>query len=105
MKRYAVIVEDSAQQDIQGSYDWGRRVWGKQLAQKWMKELRDAILKQLAITPRAFPLAPENEDFEDEIRQLVVGRYRISFTIDRRAVHVLHVRGPYPGRRLDADDK
>ena len=28
MSRYKVIIEDSAQADVQDSYDWGCRVWG-----------------------------------------------------------------------------
>jgi hypothetical protein len=28
---------------------------------------------------------------------MIVGRYRILFTIKGRKVHVLHVRGAYPG--------
>ena len=42
--------------------------------------------------PTAFPRAPENNEFEEEIRQ-IVGRYRVLFTIKGKRVHVLHVRG------------
>jgi hypothetical protein len=45
-----------------------------------------------------FPLAPEDDEFSQEIRQMVVGRYRVLFTIKGREVHVLHVRGAHPGR-------
>jgi hypothetical protein len=31
MKRYEVIIEDSAQENVRESYDWGCRVWGKLL--------------------------------------------------------------------------
>jgi len=41
----------------------------------------------------AFPRAPENNEFEEEIRQMIVGRYRVLFTIKGKRVHVLHVRG------------
>ena len=95
MKRYAVVFEESAQADVRGSYDWGCRVWGKRAAQQWIRELRTAILKQLSLVPKGFPLAPENDEFSEEIRQLIVGRYRVLFTIKKHIVHVLHLRGAH----------
>lgn len=95
MKRYAVIFEASAQADVRGSYDWGCRVWGKKEAQRWVRELRTAITRQLSIVPKGFPIAPEDEEFAEEIRQMIVGRYRILFTIRKGKVHVLHIRGAY----------
>jgi len=62
---------------------------------QWARELRSAAAKQLGVVPKGFPLAPENEEFSEEIRQMVVGRYRVLFTIKGRNVHVLHVRGAY----------
>ena len=95
MKRYAVVFEESAQADVRESYDWGRRVWGKREAQQWVRQLRTAVSKQLTVVPKGFPLAPEDDEFSVEIRQMVVGRYRVLFTIRGRKVHVLHVRGSY----------
>jgi len=95
MKRYVVIFEESAQADVRESYDWGRRKWGKHEAQQWVRQLRSAVSEQLAIVPKAFPLAPEDDEVVEEIRHMVVGRYRILFTIKGRRVHVLHVRGAY----------
>ena len=95
MKRYAVVFEESAQSDVRGSYDWGCRVWGKKEAQRWARELRTAVSKQLSFFPKGFPIAPEDDEFSEEIRQMIVGRYRILFTIKGRTVHVLHVRGSY----------
>jgi plasmid stabilization system protein ParE len=97
MKRYAVVFEESAQSDVRGSYEWGRRAWGKHEAQQWVRELRRAVSEQLAVVPKAFPLAPEDDEFSEEIRQMVAGRYRILFTIKGSNVHVLHVRGAYLG--------
>jgi plasmid stabilization system protein ParE len=98
MKRYRVVIEEPAQADVQRSYDWGCRVWGKAQAQKWIRDLRAAITKQLTTIPTVLPLAPENDEFREEIRQMIVGRYRVLFTIQGRRVHVLHVRGAYIGR-------
>jgi plasmid stabilization system protein ParE len=95
MKQYIVVLEASAQTDVRGSYEWGCRIWGKKEAQRWVRELRIAILKQLSLVPKGFPLAPENDEFSEEIRQMVMGRYRVLFTIRKNKVHVLHVRGAY----------
>ena len=95
MKRYPVVFEESAQADVRRSYDWGCRAWGKKEAQQWARQLRIAVSKQLSLMPGGFPLAPENDDFNEEIRQMVVGRYRVLFTIRRGKVHVLHVRGAH----------
>lgn len=95
MKRYEVTIEESAQENVRESYDWGCRTWGKREAQQWARQLRTAVFKQLGVVPKAFPLAPENDEFSEEIRQMIVGRYRVLFTIRRHKVHVLHVRGPY----------
>ncbi len=82
------------------SYDWGRRTLGKHEAQQWVRQLRTAVSEQLAVVPKAFPLAPEDHEFSEEIRQMVVARYRILFTIKSREVHVLHVRGAFSGGNL-----
>ena len=95
MKRYAVAFEESAQEDVRSSYDWGCRVWGKKEAQRWVRELRTAVLRQLSIVPKGFPIAPEDDEFAEEIRQMIVGRYRVLFTIRKSKVHVLHIRGAY----------
>jgi plasmid stabilization system protein ParE len=98
MKRFQVIIEASAQENVRESYDWGCSNWGKAEAQQWARELRTAILKQLRVVPKAFPLAPEHDEFSEQIRQMVVGRYRVLFTITGRKVHVLHVRGAFAGK-------
>ncbi|PYS65151.1 MAG: hypothetical protein DMF74_04725 [Acidobacteria bacterium] len=99
MKRYRVIFEESAQENVRQSYDWGCRAWGKREARHWARELRSAVVKQLGVVPKGFPLAPENEEFSEEIRQMVIGRYRVLFIIKGRNVHVLHVRGAYVDAR------
>ncbi|HKF58736.1 MAG TPA: type II toxin-antitoxin system RelE/ParE family toxin [Blastocatellia bacterium] len=96
MRRYRVIIEDSAQADIERSYQWGVRHWGKVQAQEWARQLRQAC-RQLATMPSRNPIAPENEEFNETIRHLVSGRYRVLFTIRTGSVHVLHVRGPFKG--------
>lgn len=60
MKRYEVIIEEPAQENVRESYDWGCRNWGKREAQEWARQLRTAVFKQLGVVPKAFPLAPES---------------------------------------------
>ena len=66
---------------------------GQEEAQQWVRQLRTAVFGQLSLVPKGFPIAPENDEFSEEIRQMIVGRYRVLFTIKKRKVHVLHVRG------------
>jgi len=98
MKRYVVIFEDSAQANMRESFEWGCRAWGKSEARQWARQLLTAVFEQLGVVP-AFPLAPENDEFAEEIRQMIVGRYRVLFTIKGSEVHVLHIRGAYVGTR------
>ena len=95
MKRYEVVFEESAQADVRSSYDWGCRIWGKREAQRWVRQLRTAIHNQLSLVPKGLPIAPEDDEFAEEIRQLIVGRYRVLFTIRKHKVHVLHLRGAH----------
>lgn len=97
MRRYVVVFEESAQADVRESYDWGRRIWGKHEAEQWVRKLRKVVREHLAVVPKAFPIAPEDEEFSEEIRQMIIGRYRILFTIKGRNVHMLHVRGAFSG--------
>ena len=77
---------------------------GQAGAQQWARQLRTAVFKQLRVIPKAFPLAPEDNEFSEEIRQMVVGRYRVLFTIKGRKVHVLHVRGAHVGAIHQTED-
>src|SRR4051812_12143446 len=76
MQRFTVVITEPAQEDIARSFAWGTKEWSREQAQAWVRELRAAIngLKQL---PERHQLAPESDAFDIEIRQLVVGRYRI----------------------------
>jgi plasmid stabilization system protein ParE len=54
--------------------------------------LESAILG-LDASPERCVVAPESESIEAfEIRQLLVGNYRVLFTIRERTVFVLHIR-------------
>jgi plasmid stabilization system protein ParE len=70
-------------------------LWIKQrspeAAEKFSKGLIKAV-KSLQSNPLRCPLAPENDFFYEEIRQLVYAKYRILFTVEGKTVYVLHIR-------------
>jgi len=97
MKKYKVILHSDAESDIESSFKWGCRAWGDENAKLWVRKLRRAITKQLTSLPLACPLAPESEQLDVSIRHLIIGRYRVLFTVTGRTVTILYVRGPYIG--------
>lgn len=101
--KYNVQVEPTAQRDIQLAYDWGKEKWGASQANKWSRELAKAI-RSLAELPERYPLAPENDEFKVEVRQMTFQRYRILYTIKNETVAVLHVRGAYIGEQTPEEE-
>jgi len=94
--KYTIVIETTADADLRESYEWGVRAWGKVKAQQWFKQMIREI-KTLATVPKRCAVAPDTEEFTEEIRQLIVGRYRVLFTIRGKRVHILHVHGAYVG--------
>ena len=92
MKKYKVILHSDAESDIESSFKWACRAWGEENAKLWVQKLRQAIRKQLTSLQLACPLAPESEQ---SIRHMIVGRYRVLFTIRGKTVTILHVSGSY----------
>ena len=95
MKKYKVILHPDAESDIEASFKWGWRAWGEENAKLWVRKLRQNIRKQLTSLPLACPLAPESEQLGVSIRRLIVGRYRVLFTVRGRTVTILQVSGSY----------
>jgi len=94
MKRWRVIIELPAQQDIAEAYEWlAERA--SDAAERWFNSLHETI-GSLGIFPERCPLAPESKFFNVEIREVFHGRrqhkYRILFIVRAEEVHVLHVR-------------
>ena len=92
--KYQVDITDQADGEAEEAYLWilERSPEG---AARWWNGLEAAILS-LEDMPTRCPLAPENEEFEEEIRELLHGkrqhRYRILFAIREQRVVVLHIR-------------
>jgi plasmid stabilization system protein ParE len=89
---HEVVTESSALRDIAHHYRYlvaNARSDG--YAERWFAAVESAI-DGLSDLPGRHPLAPENAEFEEEIRHCLVDAYRILFTISGTRVHVLHVR-------------
>jgi plasmid stabilization system protein ParE len=97
MKRYAVVFSEDAVADLALSLQWGYENWGDEVARRWYVDLRRAIWEMLGTFPLSQPIAPDSDEYEVEVRQMLVGRYRILFNLSKTTVTVLHVRGPYTG--------
>jgi plasmid stabilization system protein ParE len=94
-KKYTLTVHPDAEIDIESSFQWGCRRWGRKKAKSWMRELRRVILSRLTLTPLSGSIAPESEELGIPIRQLVFGRYRVLYLVEKKTVTVLHMRGSY----------
>ena len=94
-KKYILTVHPDAETDIDSSFQWGCRRWGRKNAKAWVRELRNAILNRLTSTPLSGSIAPESEELGIPIRHLVIGRYRVLYLVEKKTVTVLHVRGSY----------
>jgi plasmid stabilization system protein ParE len=94
MKRWNVIVEIPAQQDIAEAYLWLAER-NSDAADRWFNGIYGTI-GSLELFPERCPLAPESVFFNCQIREIFHGRrqhkYRILFTVTENEVHVLHVR-------------
>ncbi|HEY2867759.1 MAG TPA: type II toxin-antitoxin system RelE/ParE family toxin [Pyrinomonadaceae bacterium] len=101
--KYTVLFLPDAEDDIRESYEWGVNYWGRTAADKWIRSLYSAIFGRLKSFPKRCPLAPESAFTEREVRQLLLGRYRILFEISRRSVIVLHVTGPFTEDRAERE--
>lgn len=60
-------------------------------ADRWFSRLVRAV-ESLEASPRRCRRAPENRYFEEDIRHLMFGVYRILFTVRKDTVYVLHIR-------------
>ena len=94
MKKYHVEITAATEAELREAYLWIRED-SPERATRWRKGLLKQI-ERLETLPERCPLAPENQFFAEEIRQLLYGRrggvYRILFTSEKDTVYVLHIR-------------
>jgi len=87
---YSVMIQPAAEADLENAYLYIAHESPKN-ALNWFFQMQSEI-RTLESLPFRCPLAPENSVFDQEIRQLIVGKYRVLFTVKSPHVHILHVR-------------
>lgn len=90
MPQYLVDYTRAAAREIEEIEEW-IAADSLEAAGRWIDGLL-ATVDRLERMPSRCPLAPENDEHANEIRQLVYGQYRILFTIRPGRVVILHVR-------------
>jgi plasmid stabilization system protein ParE len=93
---YEVLVTSRAQQEAQANHDWWARHRSAEQAARWYDSFLKVTLS-LEQNPDRFGLAPENDRFPYEVRQLSFGigpkpTHRLVYTIRPHDVVVLRVR-------------
>lgn len=90
MKQYWVDIKPTAENDLETRY--------LQIAEEspqnaigWYLDMISAIEKLDKLAERC-PIAPEDKDIQQGIRQLLIGSYRVLYIINNDTVEVLHVR-------------
>lgn len=91
---YRIILQPEAYEGMESAYEYIEQQ-SPNNAHQWAVGLMDAI-NTLKTFPARCALAPENEFFRQEMRQLLYGKgrniYRIIFTVQDDAVSILHIR-------------
>ncbi|MGB7070812.1 MAG: type II toxin-antitoxin system RelE/ParE family toxin [Pyrinomonadaceae bacterium] len=95
MKTYQLEFSKEAIADLDTSFEWGCEKWGTEEAADWYFDFRESITKRLGSFPLGQPIAPENDEYDVEARQLIIGRYSVIFNVNGNVVTILHIRGPY----------
>ena len=94
MKKYRLIIQPPALDDLDEGYQWIKEQ-SPEGAARWFNGFVDG-LASLTTFPDRCGLAPENDAVEPEIRQFLYGRrsgtYRALFTIIGNEVRILHIR-------------
>lgn len=93
---YRIVIEPTAELGIRETMRWRSEKMSPKGAAKWLEGLIRAI-DVLKTHPTRWPLAAESDKFPVAVRELLHGRskqgkYRILFTVDDDAVHILYVR-------------
>lgn len=92
--KYRVVILPTAKVELREAYRWYYNK-SPSAAEKWLARLLKAV-ETLSQYPERCARAPEDDAFEERIRQLLYGKkhgiYRILFTVKEGVVHVLHIR-------------
>ena len=94
--KYRVVIHEVARGDIRRNARWWAENHSTVQAESWFHNAFDNI-ESLSSMSESHPLAPENDEFPFEMRELHFGlgsrpSYRAVFVIRDQIVHVLTVR-------------
>ncbi|MEM7773399.1 MAG: type II toxin-antitoxin system RelE/ParE family toxin [Cyanobacteria bacterium P01_A01_bin.37] len=97
MQKYNVDIPDTvlAELEEQAFYIAQDSV---EAALRWYDLIEEKI-QTLEMLPARCSIAEESRYFDFEVRQLIVGNYRILFRIDGKTVKILHLRGSRQERK------
>jgi plasmid stabilization system protein ParE len=91
---YSVEILPQALDNIESAYRWMADNIGAERAEQWYEELMIAV-QSLEKFPNRASKAPEAAEFEQDVRQLLIGKnrqYRILFLVIEAHVYILYVR-------------
>jgi plasmid stabilization system protein ParE len=91
---YSVEILPQALDNIELAYRWIADNSSPERAEEWYEELMTAV-QSLTKFPNRAAKAPESNEFEQEIRQLFIGKskqYRLLFVVIQGRVSILYVR-------------
>ena len=91
---YQVEILPQALSEIENAFRWIADNISSTTAERWYEDLLEAI-RSLESFPNRCAVAPEAQEFQQEIRQLWIGKiknYRALFTVEANQVFILHVR-------------
>ncbi|PCI34339.1 MAG: plasmid stabilization system [Alphaproteobacteria bacterium] len=98
MRKYRVEIKPTAEADLIKRYhEIGEG--SPQNALNWYLSIIDAIEKLDELAERC-PIAPEDREFNQGIRHLIIGDYRALYHIVGDAVEILHIRHSAIDRKL-----
>jgi plasmid stabilization system protein ParE len=103
---FSVKVTSSAKQDVRSIIEWIKQR-SRSGAETWYRRWLE-VLERLGESGDTFGRAPEDEDHEETINQVIFKTrrglpYRALFIVRGGQLHVLHVRGP--GQDLMSPDE
>ncbi|MGB0188797.1 MAG: type II toxin-antitoxin system RelE/ParE family toxin [Aequoribacter sp.] len=98
MKRYRINIRPTAEKDLRQRYEQIHAV-SPVNATTWYRSLVEGIrtLEYLALR---CSIADESAQLHREVRQLIVGRYRVLYYVHQDLVDVLHIRHVRHARKL-----
>ncbi|MGB8703048.1 MAG: type II toxin-antitoxin system RelE/ParE family toxin [Thermosynechococcaceae cyanobacterium] len=91
---YKVDILPQALSEIEDSFRWIADNISAATAELWYEDLLEAV-RSLEFFLNRCTIAPEAQEFDQEIRQLWVGKtrnYRVLFVVEANQVSILHIR-------------